>query len=266
MQNYERRMREQLGKLKHLEDRIEADRIQSPELPGGRIKIRSSHGYEQVYLCEEGTGKEHFVPQENWEEIRPMIQLNYEEKLFRKVKEMRKTLEHFLQKYDETALTGVYDGMSQGRKNLITPLVLSDQQAIEKWRLEHPGNQNEVPRAETYETQRGELVRSKSEKILADLFNSMGIPYIYETRLRLKNKEICPDFMLFNVKTRKSAYWEHFGRLDKPDYAIKNYVRISDYERSGYLLGEDVFFSMELDGRSLDVNLIRQKLEKWLAR
>jgi len=259
-------MKEQVGKLKQLEKRIAADMAKSPEMPKGRIKVRNIRGYDQVFFYEEETGKEYFVPQKKWETVRPMIQMNYEEKLFRKAKELRQVLERFLQKYDETALIGIYDGMSPGRRKLITPLVLSDQQAIEKWRLEHPGDQNEVPKAETYETQRGELVRSKSEKILADLFNSMDIPYVYETRLRLKNKEIYPDFMLFNVKTRKSVYWEHFGRLDKPDYAIKNYIRINDYERSGYLLGEDVFFSMELEGRSLDVKLVRQKLEKWLER
>lgn len=264
MQNYEKRMREQLGNLKWLEGKITADKVQNRNLPKGTIRVRNCRGNIQLYFCPEGTGEECFVPRKEWEMMQKVVQMDYEDRLLRKTREMQNALKHFLKRYDEDALENVYDKMVKGRQSLVTPLILPRQQAIEKWRLEHPGEQNEIPKKEAYETQRGELVRSKSEKILADLFNSMDIPYIYEPKLHLKDKDIYPDFMLFNVKSRKSAYWEHFGRLDKQEYVLKNYLRINDYERSGYLLGEDFFFSMETEGRPLDVKLAGQKLERWL--
>lgn len=45
MQSYEKRMKEQVGKLKQLEKRIAADMAKSPEMPKGRIKVRNIRGY-----------------------------------------------------------------------------------------------------------------------------------------------------------------------------------------------------------------------------
>lgn len=35
-------------------------------------------------------------------------------------------------------------------------------------------------------TEKGEIVRSKSEKIIADRYHGLGIPYIYELPIRMK--------------------------------------------------------------------------------
>ena len=58
-------------------------------------------------------------------------------------------------------------------------------------------------------TDRGERVRSKSEKILADYFYRQGIPYKYECPLYLKGfRQVYPDFTFLSRRTGKEIYWE----------------------------------------------------------
>ena len=71
-------------------------------------------------------------------------------------------------------------------------------------------------------TEKGESVKSKSEKIIADKLNMMNIPYCYEVPLYLKGYGyVKPDFKVLNVATRKEYYWEHYGMMDNKDYIIK---------------------------------------------
>ena len=56
-------------------------------------------------------------------------------------------------------------------------------------------------RREVYETKKNELVRTKSEMMLADMYYELGIPYRYEAQLLLKNgKKKYPDFTLLKTK------------------------------------------------------------------
>ncbi|MEE3440399.1 MAG: hypothetical protein VZR07_10670, partial [Ruminococcus sp.] len=52
-----------------------------------------------------------------------------------------------------------------------------------------------------FETQRGEIVRSKSEVIIADALYYANIPYHYEKPIKVGDRVIYPDFTVLNVKT-----------------------------------------------------------------
>ena len=76
-----------------------------------------------------------------------------------------------------------------------------------------------------YETERGDVVRSKSEVIIANILyqNREHILYKYERPLEIvengRKKTIYPDFTIINKNTGKITYWEHAGRMDDPYYA-----------------------------------------------
>lgn len=71
-------------------------------------------------------------------------------------------------------------------------------------------------------TEKGESVKSKSEKIIADKLNMMNVPYCYEGPLYMKGYgHVKPDFKVVNVATRKEYYWEHFGLMSDEEYAKK---------------------------------------------
>lgn len=74
-----------------------------------------------------------------------------------------------------------------------------------------------------YETEQGDLVRSKSEVIIANILyqHRKDILYKYERPLEVmsdgKERNIYPDFTILNIHTGKVTYWEHAGRMDVPE-------------------------------------------------
>ena len=80
-----------------------------------------------------------------------------------------------------------------------------------------------------YRTERGDLVRSKSELVIADKLHARGIDYAYEQPLVLPNgRTRYPDFTIADHAHGVTFYWEHLGMLDDQGYKVRpDYVRTS---------------------------------------
>ena len=150
------------------------------------------------------------------------------------------------------------------RRDLIKPAVLSDSEFIKNW-------QNAPFKGKTFDstdigflTNRGERVRSKSEKIIADRLNFLGIPYRYEAPVKLKMSVrtilLHPDFTILNKRTRKEIIFEHFGLADDPEYAVSMVKKINLYLLNGYVLGDTLIFSQETDTVPLDTRVLDKML------
>ena len=68
-----------------------------------------------------------------------------------------------------------------------------------------------------YSTTKGDLVRSKSEVIIANLLYQYGIKYEYEKKLKYNDKWIEPDFTV-TLDNKEEYYWEHLGMLGLESY------------------------------------------------
>lgn len=114
-------------------------------------------------------------------------------------------------------------------------------------------------------TEQGELVRSKSEKILADKFYRMGTPYMYEYPLMINGYGyICPDFVLLNKCTRKEYYWEHFGLMSDKDYCEKSVKKINQYIKNGIYPGDKLLSTYETEKCIMDFKVVDEIIEKYL--
>lgn len=114
-----------------------------------------------------------------------------------------------------------------------------------------------------HKTIRGEMVRSKSEVIVANILDKMKIEYSYEEPLDVKGKTYIPDFTL--RYQGKTAYLEHLGML-----RIKSYKKHWDEKKANYdsvgiseNLGNLIITEDGLDG-SLDATLIESKIQTWI--
>ena len=115
-------------------------------------------------------------------------------------------------------------------------------------------------------TEKGERVRSKSEKIIADYFYRRGIAYKYEHPLYLKGiGTIYPDFTLLSPITREEIYWEHFGKMDDPIYAKNAIKRIQIYEKNDIYPGERLILTYETSQIVLDFLLLEKLVERYLS-
>ncbi len=217
----------------------------------------------QYYLMEDG--KRVYVKKKDMDLIRKIVQKSYDETVYQKLLTMRYRIERFLKLYDPDAITRVYIDLADARKPLVKPIILNDEQYIKEWYLTHPDCQNTFTIQDGYLTSHGEKVRSKSEKIIADLFDKYNIPYRYEPQLKLADGHIVfPDFVVLNVRQRKTMYWEHFGMVSDMEYAHKTCHKINMYEESGFVIGEDIMFSMEFEDRPLNIKQLEMKIKKYL--
>lgn len=69
-----------------------------------------------------------------------------------------------------------------------------------------------------HKTIRGELVRSKSEVIIANQLHLHGVEYEYEPELELEGKIKRPDFKIEDYDTGIVWYWEHCGMMEDSKY------------------------------------------------
>ena len=90
-----------------------------------------------------------------------------------------------------------------------------------------------------HRTVRGELVRSKSEVIIANLLHSMGIAYDYERELiGADGTRRFPDFTIEDAEAGVTVYLEHLGLLHEPGYRARWEAKLAWYERAGIQLAE----------------------------
>lgn len=86
-----------------------------------------------------------------------------------------------------------------------------------------------------HRTRRGDLVRSKSEVIVANILIDLGISYEYEKPIHSKTDP--KDFRLpdFTIKYEgEEFYWEHLGVLDDPEYNKEWKSKEKWYKENGY--------------------------------
>jgi hypothetical protein len=73
-----------------------------------------------------------------------------------------------------------------------------------------------------HRTERGDLVRSKSELVIADKLFARGVDYVYEQPLILGQGRTCyPDFTIADHARGLTFYWEHLGLLDDASYRAR---------------------------------------------
>jgi hypothetical protein len=91
-----------------------------------------------------------------------------------------------------------------------------------------------------HRTERGNLVRSKSEVIIADKLFARGVEYAYEQPLPLPNGRIrYPDFTITDHARGVTFFWEHLGMLGDPGYRKRWERKLKDYLEAGIKPHED---------------------------
>ena len=114
-------------------------------------------------------------------------------------------------------------------------------------------------------TEKGEQVRSKSEKIIADKLFMKGIPYVYEQPLYLKGYGyVMPDFKILNVKKRKEFYLEHFGMMDVEEYVRKALRKIETFEKNDIYPGEKLLMTFETSDSPINIKLLDEMVNRYL--
>lgn len=258
----EKLMKEQSW-LENIFDQAEARLKQAPP---GSVRLSKRKNGMQYYHCLPG-GKKNgtYIPRANRELSQRLAQKSYDEKVVKLAGRRLSQLKRLLKDYEDDEIERIYEKETRARKKLIQPAVLSWEQMLKTWSEKEYKGKEFMEDAPLILTDRGERVRSKSEKILADLFGRMGIPYKYECPLYLKGLGVVyPDFTFLSRKNRQEIYWEHDGKMDDPVY-VQNAVRkIHAYETNHIYPGERLILTFETDKISLDTQLAEKLASHYL--
>ena len=183
-------------------------------------------------------------------------------------KEIAALQEYLTQSQNGRAIPKLYESLCPARQALITPATLTDKQFIAQWKSVTWQGCPFTQDSPTYDTAKGEQVRSKSEVIIADTLFRHGIPYRYEYPLHLKNGNTnvtyYPDFTCLNVHTRQEFIWEHFGLMDDPDYAKRTAAKIKLYEENKIFPGRNLILTMETQEEPLSTRVLEKLIEEFL--
>lgn len=251
-------------KVKELDGYIIKAEKSLQKAPEGTLVLSKSNGVMQYFhKTEINQKKGTYIPTKNSKLITALAQKDYDTRFLKTIKEQKKKLCQAIKLLSDIDFSKTYSKLSEARKKFVNPYVLPEQEYAEQWeRVQYEGKEfsEDTP---VLTTERGERVRSKTEKILADKFYSMGIPYRYEYPVKLKGYGIVyPDFTLLNIRERKEVYLEHFGMMDNPEYCQKAIQKLDTYAKNGIFIGKNLLVTFETFRHPLDAKNVEKILQE----
>lgn len=257
-------------KLKTCNSVIEDAGKKLGSFPEGHLKVIIAHyknGDEYQYYCRKGSATNgRYLGKDEMKIARQLAQKEYCERVLKAAKREKAVIERFLKASDGKALVEAYTGMNEGKRRLVEPYVLTDEEYARRWQArKYTGGHFDGEDSPNY-TKRGEKVRSKSEQIIADRLFDAGIPYRYEFPLEYEgNRQIFTDFTVLNKRTRGVYRWEHFGRMDEPQYRKNFFWKMSMYAQHGWYLGINLIFTFEDRDNPLDTRYLDRLVGKYFV-
>ena len=253
-----------LREQKHLEGIIAKASEGVKAAPEGRLRISVDHGNARYYQCIEDRYGE-YIPKENIHLTRQLAQKTYNDAVIKTAEARIKNINRCLKDYNDDEIEHLLTSLHPERQKLITPVEPIFSQLEEKWYSEPYVGKAFKEGTPIILTEKGERVRSKSEKILADYFYRNNILYKYEKPLNLGGYiTVYPDFTFFSKKLRREIYWEHEGMIDKPEYAIKAVKKLNRYQMDGIMPGERLILTFETEHEVLNMKIVSELVNKYL--
>ena len=252
--------------------------------PEGYLKWQNKNGktyYYQQYMQDVPMIADKTMDTENFDKwkrkyirkrdigiVAALAQKNYYSSVKPLVQKQLKELKQFVNKYPKENLEEIYEALSVERKRFVKPLQVSVKQKIIQWEAEVYEKNTKYSENLKFETDQGELVRSKSEVIIANLLyqNQNHILYKYERPLEMtiegRSKIVYPDFTILSKRTGKIIYWEHAGRMDAPYYVNDFVKKMNTYVTNGLLPGKDVILTYETQNNPLEISAVKRMIKE----
>lgn len=216
---------------------------------------KASHGNKKIYISK--NQKEYLIKLQKKNYYSQVLKTADKE-----IRSLEKALKQLIQDNDTDS---VYLKLKTEQKTLIAPYVEGlNKKDLEKWQNDFMTHRNIADKS-CLITKGGTRVRSKSELIIAERFETYGLPYKYECAIFVGDKDVWfPDFTVLNKRTGKQFIWEHFGMMDNPDYCASAQYKIEKYAKEGFIQGKNLIITTESSLHSLNTKYVDAIIEKIL--
>ena len=264
MDNIKKNMEQRIVQLEHI---IKEARKELAFAPSGMLRVSVSDERIQCYLRqspEEHCGK--YIRKRDWALAESLAQKEYNQLVLEAAQKERSVLMKMLELWPECLPEQVYSEMIPSKKMFITPAYLTNEEFAEQWaKMPYTGKPIREDAPKLF-TNKGELVRSKSEILVGNALDNRGIPYRYECPLKMEDGAVWyPDFTALNVRLRKVYYWEHFGMMDDEEYCQQAIGKIARYQANGIFPGDSLIITFETGRQPLDPRLVEALIDQYLV-
>lgn len=252
----------QLNKLKKTIQTIEES---IKKAISGHIVLRKNRGITRIFKVQENKPLE-YLGKNKIDQVKALSQKRYEETLLEALKEEYNITEKALFKLKNSKKHEALTNFSKELKPFITLNPITNEGYIQDWSksqdLKLP--ENYTYRA-PYQTLKGDIVRSKSEILIADRLFAAKIPYHYEKRLELNEGATSrlPDFTILHPYTLETYYWEHLGLMHDEEYRQKAKDKIELYALNGIIQGKNLIITFETGTSQLNTWYVDKIIETY---
>ena len=241
--------------------------------PEGCLRITTNRGNYQYYHFINSKERQRYLSKKDFKLARKLAQKAYDKKVVSAAERELKAWNMLASFFPEATVEQVYESLSPARQALVVPIVPTDEQYRAEWEAVEYTPKPFKEGAKVFYTDRGERVRSKSEQLIANLLNRLGIPYRYECPIKVavngKVQTWYPDFTILDVEHRRELYLEHLGMLDdrseENNYARNAFWKMKVYEENGIYEGENMLYSFETGQAPLEITYVEMKLRRMLG-
>lgn len=106
-------------------------------------------------------------------------------------------------------------------------------------------------------SRKGVKTRSKSEAMLLDLYDELGIFYHYDENLSILGRRISPDIVGARLLDGALIYHEHLGLMSE-EYRSHFQYKTSLYMQNGILPGKNLILTYDNEDGAINLQLIEQ--------
>lgn len=254
---YERILREYKRLAKELEE-LKEEILSLPEgkliccHDGTKTKWYRSDGHKKTYLSKKNRSL--------------AMKLARKKYLILKVEELEKekrALDFYLNHHTSAGKADALLTKSSEYQKLLLGQFVPVSAEIEQWENSPYEKNNLHSERLIYKSISGNLVRSKSEMMIDMLLYQRKIPFRYECALTLGDTVIYPDFTIRHPITGEFFYWEHFGLMDKAEYAANAILKIRLYTENGILPSIHLITTYETQDNPLDSEWLEKVIEHY---
>ena len=235
---------------------------QQKDTPKEKLRVSKSNGVFQYYTIK--NGKRCYIRKKNLKTAQAIAQRDYNKKLSLFLKQNIQALKLFTRHYSPQKCENYYKKLPAARKLLIKPAFIDNETYAQQWQAQQYEPSSDLPEG-SFQTTKGEHVRSKSEIIIANILNTNGIPYHYEVPFKINSTlTFHPDFLCLNKRTRQEFYWEHCGKMDDTEYSGNLVKRLSIYAQKDIIPGKNLILTMETLEQPLNTKDIERIIAAYL--
>ena len=193
-----------LAEQNRLEEIVKFQKEQLKNVPEGSLRLSKSHGKLQFYHYIDGNKKVKYISKDKQQLIRALAQKTYDERILHLAEKRLKQIQKITKDYEDNEIEKVYLKEHPERQKLIEPIEPTWERQLLAWREKEYNGKGFADGDPVIWSEKGERVRSKSERILADYFYKHGIEYKYECPIYLKGiGTVYPDFTFLSRKLER---------------------------------------------------------------